>query len=127
MRSEEIRRLEEIERLKEELGLEMLINPEFAAAETIVRILRFPSALKIDTFAHGRVELLKFRLPEDSILAGMSVKDAAIKLKCDLLFCTVEMSSKALQLDKSKEKCVFLLICAHLFVPLPLNYKMQRK
>lgn len=76
--------------LKEELGLEMLINPEFAAAETIVRILRFPSALKIDTFAHGRVELLKFRLPEDSILAGMSVKDAAIKLKCDLLFCTVE-------------------------------------
>ena len=76
--------------LKKELGLNMLINPELAAAETIARILRFPSAIKIDTFAHDRVELLKFRLPEDSILAGMSVKDAAIKLKCDLLFCIIE-------------------------------------
>ncbi|MBE6584992.1 MAG: Trk system potassium transporter TrkA [Ruminococcaceae bacterium] len=76
--------------LKNEFDITMLINPEQAAATEITRILRFPSAIKIDTFARGRVELLKFRLPEDSILAGMSVKDAAIKLKCDMLFCTVE-------------------------------------
>ncbi len=76
--------------LKEELGIEMLINPEQAAATEIARILRFPSAIKIDTFARGRVELLKFRLPEGSIIAGMSVKDIAVKFKCDLLFCTVE-------------------------------------
>lgn len=76
--------------LKKELGIEMLINPEQAAATEITRILRFPSAIKIDTFARGRVELLKFRLPEDSIMAGMSVKEIAMKLKCDLLFCTVE-------------------------------------
>ena len=76
--------------LKEELGIEMLINPEQAAAAEIIRILRFPSAIKIDTFARGRVELLKFRLPEDSIIVGMSVKDVAVKLKCELLFCTVE-------------------------------------
>ena len=81
--------------LKQELGIEMLINPEQAAAAEIARILRFPSAIKIDTFANGRVELLKFRLPEDSMLDGMSVKDAAIKLKCDLLFCTVEREDDA--------------------------------
>ena len=38
----------------------MIINPEFAAAQEISRLLRFPSAIKIDTFARGRVELLKF-------------------------------------------------------------------
>lgn len=76
--------------LKEELGIEMLINPEQAAATEIARVLRFPSAIKIDTFARGRVELLKFRLPEDSLMTGMSVKDVAVKLKCDILFCTVE-------------------------------------
>ncbi len=76
--------------LKEEFGIAMLINPEQAAATEIIRILRFPSAIKIDTFARGRVELLKFRLPEDSILAGMAVKDVAQKLKSDILFCTVE-------------------------------------
>ncbi len=76
--------------LKEEFGLAMLINPEQAAAAEIARILRFPSAIKIDTFARGRVELLKFRLPEGCKLVGMTVKDVAMKLKCDVLFCTAE-------------------------------------
>ena len=76
--------------LKEELGLAMLINPEQAAATEMARILRFPSAIKIDTFARGRAELLKFRLPEGCKLVGMTVKEAAMKLKCDILFCTVE-------------------------------------
>ena len=37
--------------LKDELGLAMVINPEYAAAAEISRVLRFPSAIKIDTFA----------------------------------------------------------------------------
>ncbi len=81
--------------LKDELGLAMVINPEYATAEEIARVLRFPSAIKIDTFAKGRVELLKFRLPEDSPLVGMSVKDTVIKLHCDILVCTVERGDDA--------------------------------
>ena len=61
--------------LKDELGLAMVINPEHAAAAEIARVLRFPSAIKIDTFAGGKVELLKYKLPEGSRLAGMAVKD----------------------------------------------------
>ena len=76
--------------LKDELGLAMVINPEEAAAEEIARILRFPAANKIETFAKGRVELLKFKLEEGSLLVGMSVKDVVIKLKSDILVCTVE-------------------------------------
>ena len=40
----------------------MVINPEQATASEIARLLRFPSAIKIDTFAKGRVELLKFEI-----------------------------------------------------------------
>ncbi len=75
---------------KNELGLAMVINPELAAAKEIARILNFPSAIKIETFAKGRVELLKFKLPEDSLLVGMSVKDVAVKLRSSITFCTVE-------------------------------------
>ncbi len=81
--------------LKDVLGLAMVINPEQATAEEIARILRFPSAIKIDTFAKNRVELLKFRLPENSALVGMAVKDVVMKLKCDILFCTVEREDEA--------------------------------
>ena len=76
--------------LKDELGLAMVINPEYAAAKEITRILNFPTAIKIETFAKGRVELLKFRLPEGSPLVGMSIKDAIIKFKSNLLVCIVE-------------------------------------
>ena len=76
--------------LKDELGLAMVINPEQAAASEIARVLRFPSAIKIDVFGRGRVELLKFRLPEHSPLAGCAVKEIVTKLHCDVLVCTVE-------------------------------------
>ena len=85
----------EADYLKNELGLAMVINPEHAAAAEIARVLRFPSAIKIDTFAGGRVELLKYRLPEDSRLAGMAVKDVVAKLGCDVLVCTVERGDEA--------------------------------
>ncbi len=80
----------ELQFLKEELGLAMVINPEFAAAAEIARVLQFPSALKIDTFARGRVELIKFRLPERSPLVGCKVKDIVNKLHCDVLVCIIE-------------------------------------
>lgn len=81
--------------LKDELGLAMIINPEFASAAEIARILRFPSAIKIDTFAKGRVELIKFRLPEGSPIIDMAVKEVIAKLKCDVLICTIERSGEA--------------------------------
>ncbi|MBE6555251.1 MAG: Trk system potassium transporter TrkA [Ruminococcaceae bacterium] len=80
---------------KDELGLGMVINPEHAAAEEIARVLRFPSAMKIDTFAGGQVELLKFRLPEQSPLVGLAVKDVVSRLHCNVLICTVERGENA--------------------------------
>ncbi len=81
--------------LKDELGLAMVINPEHAAAAEIERVLRFPSAIRIDTFAHGRVELFKYKIPEGSRLSGMAVKDVVSKLGCDVLVCTVERGDES--------------------------------
>ncbi len=81
--------------LKDEFELAMLINPEYAAALEISRVLRFPSAIKIDTFAKGRVELIKFRLPESSPLVSLSVREMSTVLKCDVLICTVERGDEA--------------------------------
>lgn len=76
--------------IKEELGLAMVINPEAAAAMEIARVLRFPSAIKIDTFAKGRIELLKFRIGEKSVLHNLSVLEISSRLHCDILVCAVE-------------------------------------
>ena len=80
---------------KNELGLAMVINPELAAAKEIARIINFPSAIKIDVFAKGRVELMTFKIPEGSRLAGMAVKDVSMKLKSRVNFCTIERDDDA--------------------------------
>jgi len=81
--------------LKHELGLEMIINPELESAKEIARVLRFPSATKIETFSGGNVELLTFRLPETSPMVGMWLKDVIIRLKVNVLICTVERNGEA--------------------------------
>ena len=68
----------------------MIINPELAAAQEISRLLRFPSAIKIDTFSRGRVELLKFKVLPEFGLDGMTISRITETLKCDVLFCAVE-------------------------------------
>lgn len=83
-----------IDLFKDELGLAMTINPERAAAREIARILRFPSAIQIDTFARGRIEILKFKVPEDSVLSNCKVMDIVAKLKCDVLVCGVERGTE---------------------------------
>lgn len=80
----------EISFIKEQMGISMIINPEFAAATEISRILRFPSAITIDTFAKGRIELLKFKVKPEFGLDGLSVMDIDNKLKCDVLISGVE-------------------------------------
>ncbi|MDO5416421.1 MAG: Trk system potassium transporter TrkA [Lachnospiraceae bacterium] len=80
----------EINFIREELNLSLAINPELAAAREIAKLLRFPSAIKIDTFAKGRIELLKLIVPEHSKLNHMKVMDVAQKLRCNVLICVVE-------------------------------------
>ena len=85
----------EIGVIKRQLGISMIINPELAAAMEISKILRFPSAIKIDTFAKGRAELMKFKLKPEFGLGGMSVQDISEKMKCNILICGVEREDGA--------------------------------
>ena len=80
----------EIRYIREELNLSLAINPELAAAREIARLLRFPSAIKIEPFAKGRIELLKFLIPEHSLLNDMRVMDVVNCLKSNVLICVVE-------------------------------------
>ncbi len=86
----------ELSLFTKDLGLAMVINPERAAAAVIARNLRFPAAINIDTFAKGRVEILKFKITEDSLLNGMRIADIVGKLDCNVLVCGVERKDEAI-------------------------------
>ena len=75
--------------MREELGLSMSINPEKAAAREIARVLRFPAAMKLESFSKGRLELVEYRLPEDSGLDGMQLSDLYRNIRVRVLICAV--------------------------------------
>ena len=85
----------EINFIKDSLGISMIINPELAAATEIARLLRLPSAIKIDTFAKGHAEMLKFKIKPEFGLNQMIISDIINKLKCDVLVCGVERNGEA--------------------------------
>ena len=86
----------ELDFIKQQLGLSTIINPELASAKEISRLLRFPAASKIDTFADGRVQLIKFELSDASGLGGQPLKNIPTKLGCDVLICAVERGQEVI-------------------------------
>ena len=85
---------QEINFIKEKLGISMIINPELTAATEISRLLRFPSAIKIDTFAKGRVELLKFRIRPEFKLNDLPLYQIGTKTNSNILICAVERGNE---------------------------------
>lgn len=85
----------EAEYLKKHLDLAMVINPEFEAANEIARLLRFPSAMRIEPFGKGKVELLSFRLMDGNPLIGQSVREIMTKIRANVQFATVERGDAA--------------------------------
>ena len=66
----------EMRYIRDELNLSLVINPEQAAAAEVARIIKFPSAMKVDTFARGRVELIKISIPQGSKLDGLALSES---------------------------------------------------
>lgn len=78
--------------LRDKLGLAMIINPEMEASREMVRILSVPTALEVNSFAHEQAEMIKIKVPEGNMLAGMKI--ARIGRENDvldkILICAVE-------------------------------------
>lgn len=75
--------------IRDELGISMVINPELSTARVVSRLIRFPSAIRVSTFARGRIELLDLKIPHESRLDGMAVCEVNPLLRTDVLLCMV--------------------------------------
>ena len=76
--------------MRQHLELSMAINPDLRSAQEIYNILKFPSALRIETFSRRNLEMIEFRLSEDSELVGKSLVDIRKKYDAQFLICCVQ-------------------------------------
>jgi len=80
--------------LKDELGLNMIINPEAAAANEIFRLLQFPSFLQRETFSRGRVEIVEIKVEKGCSIIGTKLSELYKNSKVKVLICAVERGNQ---------------------------------
>ena len=76
--------------LRNELGISMVVNPEYETANEISRIIRFPSAANLDSFARGKIEIARVRIHSDNIFCNMPIHEIRKKCKAKILICAVQ-------------------------------------
>ena len=80
--------------IKEDLGLDMVINPEEASADEIARLLTIPGAIKIENFAKGRVRMMDLIIKPDMPIAGMQLKSISTLYNMPILIGAVTRNEK---------------------------------
>ena len=73
-----------------DFGLSMVVNSELMASVEVSRILRFPTAQSIETFSKGIIEIIRFKLPEDSPINNVRISELPFKEGGRVLICAVE-------------------------------------
>ncbi len=84
----------DIKYIKDELGLSMAINPELEAALEMSRLIQIPSAIDVDSFDKGRINMIKFKIPEGSALDSMAVWDIRSKISPNMLVCIAQRGDR---------------------------------
>ncbi len=108
---------EELSYLRKQLGISLIINPELETAKEMSRLLRLPTAISMNSFAKGHVELVKFKLPEDNMLVGKKIMEIGAS-KLGVLICGIESEG---QLDIPDGSNVFKAGDLISFIATPLN------
>ena len=79
------------------MGLDFAVNPELESASEMARLLRYPTAISLDTFAKGRVDLAEMIINEDSLLDGVKISELPRVLdNIRLLVCAIQRGDEVI-------------------------------
>ena len=81
---------------KNNIGISLMVNPEYQVSEEILSILQLPSAINIHTFSEGIADLVETRITRDSVLNGVMLKDLHLYVKQRILVCAVLRDGKVI-------------------------------
>lgn len=86
----------ELSMLKNELELNMIINPEQAAAYEMARLLQFPSAINIESFAKGRVDLVEIKVEAEDPIVGIKLRKLHNRFNTPILIAAIEREDEVI-------------------------------
>lgn len=99
VRNPEYRR--DADTLKQEIGLDMLINPDLSAAREIARILSFPTVSSVEPFARGRIDMIGLQVTEKDTFVGSKLSSLWVPRLSNVLVCAAEHAGDVIIPDGS--------------------------
>ncbi len=75
--------------VKDQLSLDMTINPELLTAQHIFNLLKLPSATKVETFSRNSFEVVELVVEENSPITNASLIELRKKFPINFLICSV--------------------------------------
>ena len=88
--------LESMDTLRDIMGISLAINPDYVTAEEISRVLQFPAATQVDSFPDCELEIVSFRIAENSRLDGAALKELPARFGHKVLVCAAERDGRYL-------------------------------
>lgn len=92
---------DEISIFADDMGLSMTINPELYAAQEIFQLLRFTGLTSVETFGHGRFEMIEFCLTREGPATSMTLQEFSAKYRSKALVCAVRRDGETIIPDGS--------------------------
>ena len=80
----------------EQFGFSMIVNPEAETATEILRLITFPNASSIETFAKGKIELVGIKMTEKSNLNGCALHQLRKITRANILICAVRRENEVI-------------------------------
>lgn len=87
---------EQIMKMKDDLGIAMIVNPERETAHEIFNIINLPSVAQIEHFAKGRVSLVEIVATKGCRLIGETLHSLGKKFKTTVLICAVQRGDEVI-------------------------------
>ncbi|MBQ7010835.1 MAG: Trk system potassium transporter TrkA [Clostridia bacterium] len=79
------------------MGLDFAVNPELESASEMSRLLRYPTAISLDSFAKGKVDLAEMIVPEGSAIDGVKISELSRTLdNTRLLVCAIQRGDEVM-------------------------------
>lgn len=79
-----------------QLGIDMIVNPEYEAAREAAKLIRFPAATKLEKFFQGQVEVIEIHIGENHPLIDVPLKEFKHKFNTNALICAARRNDETL-------------------------------
>ena len=80
--------------VRENLGISLMLNPEFESAKNIANKLMFPVALSVENFFGQKANFISIRVEKHSFLNGTQLKYLEFDPQDKIIICTVKRGNE---------------------------------